>query len=199
MKENISQFISLLGASIAVACCLGAPLILSAVGLGFLVHDAYLFPIFVGFISLSLWILYRSANKHETVSPVASLPFWLSTIGALFSIVGLWFTVTGLDPQVWAIYFGLGLFIMGTVWDFNIGRQAKVCAEAACEVESQMEEPSENKIDSERRQLSGVAMSVAAAGIFYGLYKSVEVYTPEAKEGDITCWGINGCKGTTGF
>ena len=35
------------GASIAAACCLGLPLILTAigaVGLGFIIHDAYCFP-----------------------------------------------------------------------------------------------------------------------------------------------------------
>ncbi|MCI0667585.1 MAG: hypothetical protein L0Y43_05980, partial [Methylococcaceae bacterium] len=67
MKEKIAQFGSLLGAMIAAACCLGLPVILSAVGavgLGFLVHDVYLFPAFVGFIGLSLWTLYRSAKKH---------------------------------------------------------------------------------------------------------------------------------------
>ena len=200
MKVKFEQFFSLFGAAIAVACCLGVPVILSAVGgvgLGFLVHDAYLFPIFVGFISLSLWILYRSANNHETVSPVASLPFWLSCAGALVSIVGLWFTVTGLDPQVWAIYFGLGLFVAGTLWDFDIGRRAKACGEETCEPELQTVESSTEKIDPERRQLSGAAMSIAAAGIFYGLYKSVEVYAPKAEEGDIACWGINQCKGTT--
>ncbi len=36
---------------------------LGAVGLGFIVHDAYLLPLFVGFVGLSLWTLCRSASK----------------------------------------------------------------------------------------------------------------------------------------
>ena len=66
MKDLLKQFGSLMGAGIAAACCLGVPLVLStlgAVGLGFIVHDAYLLPLFVGFIVLSLWSLYRSARR----------------------------------------------------------------------------------------------------------------------------------------
>lgn len=40
-------------------------------------------------------------------------------------------------------------------------------------------------------------MSVAAAGAFYGLYKSVHVMAPQAEAGDVACWGINECRGTT--
>jgi len=66
-----------------------------AVGLGFLTHDAYLFPIFVGFIGLSLWLLYRSARGHADLAA----SFWLGTEAfsaqqASWSIpdavVGLW-------------------------------------------------------------------------------------------------------------
>ena len=39
-------------------------------------------------------------------------------------------------------------------------------------------------------------MSIAAAGIFYGMYKSVEVSNPTHKA-DIACWGANSCKGRT--
>ncbi|MEN8260988.1 MAG: MerC domain-containing protein [Pseudomonadota bacterium] len=196
MKEKFGEFFALFGAAVAAACCLGIPVVLSAmgaVGLGFLVHDAYLFPIFVGFISLSLWTLYRSAGKHEAVSPVATLPFWLGCAGALISSVGLWFTVTGRVPLNGLVYLGLGFFVAATVWDFIIGRQTARCADAVCEPAPAEEE----KIDRERRVMTGAALSVAAAGVFYGLYKSVEAYAPEAEEGEIACWGINACKGTT--
>jgi len=196
MKEKFEQFFSLFGAAIAAACCLGVPVVLSAVGavgLGFLIQDAYLFPIFVGFIGLSLWTLYRSAGKHAGTVPEAMLPVWLSGAGALISTVGLWFTVTAISPQNWAIYLGLTLFLVGAVWDFVIGRQAGACAEPVCEPEL---EPTET-IDSQRRLMTGAAISVAAAGVFYGLYKSVDAYAPKAEEGEIACWGINSCKGTT--
>jgi hypothetical protein len=77
MKDLLKQFGSLIGAGVAAACCLGLPLVLStlgAVGLGFIVHDAYLLPLFVGFIALSLRSLYRSARRHARLRP-----FWPKT------------------------------------------------------------------------------------------------------------------------
>ena len=38
---------------------------------------------------------------------------------------------------------------------------------------------------------------VAAAGAFYGMYKSVEIYGSKAELGDIACYGVNSCKGTS--
>ena len=67
MKAFLKQFAGIFGAGVAAACCLGIPAVLAAVGalgLGFIVHDAYLFPLFVGFVGLSLWLLYRSARRH---------------------------------------------------------------------------------------------------------------------------------------
>ena len=72
MQDFMKQFSGLVGAAVAAACCLGISAVIAAVGavgLGFLIHDAYLFPIFVGFIALSLWLLYRSARGHGTSRP----------------------------------------------------------------------------------------------------------------------------------
>ena len=47
MNEKLSRFGGLFGAATAAACCLGIPVVLSAVaavGLGFLINDAYLLP-----------------------------------------------------------------------------------------------------------------------------------------------------------
>lgn len=198
MKERIGQYGALFGALIAAACCLGVPAILSvvgAVGLGFLAHDVYLFPIFVVFIGLSLWTLYRTAKKRQGVSSDAILPLWLAGTGALISTVGLWFTVTAIATLNWAIYLGLIFFVIGSIYDFVIGRHAK--ADDPCEPKVHFENEQFEPVDNQRRLMTGAAMSVAAAGVFYGLYKSVDTYTPKAEEGDIACWGINECKGTT--
>ena len=72
MKALIKQLSGIIGAGVAAACCLGVPVVLTAVGaagLGFLVNDAYLFPIFVAFVALSLWLLYRSARGHQSLAP----------------------------------------------------------------------------------------------------------------------------------
>src|SRR5260370_18322935 len=115
MKDLLKQFGSLIGAGVAAACCLGLPLVLStlgAVGLGFIVHDAYLLPLFVGFIALSLRSLYRSARRHARLQP-----FWLALIGGTEASVALWLLVPGTYPHTWAMYHGLLVLVPCTVWD----------------------------------------------------------------------------------
>jgi len=186
MKALLKQFAGLLGAGVAAACCLGISVILSAVsaaGLGFLVHDAYLFPIFIGFVAFSLWMLYRSARKHQNLAP-----FYLGLSGGVFGAGGLWLMVTGVYPMPWSVYAGLGVLVAGSVWDAVPSRKPAACA---CEASSS-EKPSVG-----RRAATGAAVSVAAAAAFYGMYRSVAALAPAANETDIACWGINDCKGQT--
>jgi mercuric ion transport protein len=190
VKQTLGNIASLTGAGIAAACCLGISAMLAAVGavgLGFLVHDAYLFPIFVAFVGLSLWLLYRSSRSQNDL-----WPFWAALAGGLFGAVGLWLLVTGLYPINWSVYAGLGLLIAGSVWDFINGRRAVACATKTCET-PELELP----IDTKRRAINGAALAVAAGGAFYGLYKSVDRLAPSAEAGQIACYGINACKGTT--
>ena len=190
MKAFLEQFASLAGTAVAAACCLGIPTVLAALGaagLGFIVHDAYLFPLYVGFAGLSLWLLYRSARKHQSLTP-----FWLSLAGAIFGGIGLWFMVTGIFPQPWSVYMGLLVLIAGSIWDFVNGRRKVAAAHEVPVAESQDAPQS-----MQRRVVTGAALSVAAAGAFYGMYKSVDVLVPKAEAGEVACWGINECKGTS--
>jgi len=133
MNEKSSQYGSLSGAAITAACCLGIPVVLSAVaavGLGFLINDAFLLPMYVGFAGLNSWTLYRSSRKHEALSEEAMAPFWIGSIGAAVSIIGLGFTVTGILPvAVILVYIGLALFVVANIWDFMIGRKSLACAD----------------------------------------------------------------------
>lgn len=186
MKDLFKQLGSLIGAGVAAACCLGVPLVLStlgAVGLGFIIHDAYLLPLFVGFVALSLWTLYRAARKHARMQP-----FWLALVGGIASSIGLWLVVTGSYPHNWPIYTGLALLVSGSAWDLINARRARA-RETVCAAEPR------KAPDAVRRVATGAALSVAAAGAFYAMYKSVKVMAPEAEAGDIACWGINACKG----
>src|SRR5258708_460582 len=188
MKALIKQFGGILGAGIAAACCLGIPVILSALGaagLGFLTHDAYLFPIFAGFVGLSLWLLFRSARQHTNLAP-----FWLAVAGALLSGVGLFLLVTGIHAAPWTIYAGLGELVARSAWGAIPARRQ--AGALACEKPAAMP-----RKPISRRVVTGAAPSVAAAGAFYCLYKVVAARAPEAKAGDIASWGINSCKGTT--
>lgn len=194
MKEFFKQLGSLFGAGFAAACCLGVPLVLStlgAVGLGFVVHDAYLLPLFVGFVGLSLWLLYRSATRKARLAP-----FWPGLAGGVIGSAALWLLVTGTSPATWAVYVGLALLLGGSVWDLRNARShPRVASEtpAAGAVEESREQPS----NPARRTATGAALSVAAAAVFYSLYKSVDAMKPQASSVDIACWGINSCKGTT--
>ena len=186
MKDFIKQCSGLIGAGIAAACCLGFPAVLaafSALGLGFVVHDAYLFPLFVGFIGLSLWLLYRS-----TRASAQRAPFWMALAGAIVSAAALWLMVTGIRPMPSLVYVGLGVLVMGNVWSFINGRRDQATCKPAA-----LAPPS----SPARRMLTGAAMSAGAAVAFYGMYQSVQAFAPSAAAGEIACWGINECKGTT--
>ena len=194
MKDLIKQFSGLIAAGVAAACCLGIPAILAAVGavgLGFLIHDAYLFPIFTAFIAVSLWLLYRSARGHANL-----VPFWLGLGGGLFGAAGLWLLVTGLYPMPWSVYAGLAVLVAGSVWDFVNGKRAPTC-EVVCEATEVTPKEAKEKVDLGKRATTGAALSIAAAAAFYGIYKSVDALAPTAQAGEIACWGINSCKGTT--
>lgn len=190
MKVLIEQFAGIIGAGIAAACCLGIPVILAAVGaagVSFLINDAYLFPIFVGFVGISTWVLYRSARKHSNIAP-----FWVGLAGAALATIGLWLLVTGTLGLPWTIYIGLGVLIAGTVWDAINGRTA-VCDTKTAPETSRNTTP----VDATRRALTGGAIAIATAGVFYGLHKSVDTLAPKAQAGEIACWGVNSCKGQT--
>ena len=188
MKVLIKYFGLLFGAGVAAACCLGVPLVLSTlgtVGLGFIVHDAYLVPLFVGFVGLSVWTLYRSASRRARLGP-----FWLALTGGVTASFGLWLLVTGRYPHSWPLYAGLTLLVGGSVCVLINGRRDAAC-DFACDPK-----PSPAP-DARRRALSGAAIATAAAGVFFGLYKSVDATKPRAEASDVACWGINACKGTT--
>ncbi len=190
MREFLKQFSGLIGAGVAAACCLGLPVVLAAmgaVGLGFIVHDAYLFPIFVGFLALSTGLLWRSTRARGRRAPLA-----LGAAGALVAAAGMWLLVTAIYPHAFPVYVGLALVLAASLWDLIDARRrgAACAADAACAPDAAPRDPG-------RRAVTGAALSLAAAGAFYGLYRSVEAFAPPAAAGKIACYGINSCKGTT--
>jgi len=187
VKAIFKQFSALIGAGIAAACCLGIVAVLSAVGaigLGFLIQDAYLFPIFVGFIGLNLWTLYNAAKGRGKMAP-----FWMGFAAGLISIIALWFMLTGIYPIHWLVYTSFVALVAASIWDFINGRKTSSCETAKT--------TSNEPVDMSKRITTGAALSAGAAVAFYGLYKSVDVLAPAAETGEIACWGINDCKGTT--
>lgn len=117
--DLIKQLASFAGTVFAAACCLGLPLVLSALGalgLGFLIHDAILIPLLVGFIALNLWLLRGSARRHGAMAP-----FWLALAGGVLAVAGLF--VHAAVPIL-----GLSLLLGASLWDFVNGRAAARCA-----------------------------------------------------------------------
>jgi len=187
MKSLLKQLSGLLGTAFAASCCLGVPLALSTLGtagLSILAKDVYLFPVFVGFLVLTLWLLYRSTKRHGD-----RRPFWLGFIASLIASISMWLVMTGIKPVLFPVYLGIGLLVAASVWDFINSRHAPVC--------SSPNSQDDHTPNASRRAVNGAALSVLAAGAFYGLYKSVEIYAPKAEVGDIACYGVNSCKGTS--
>jgi len=115
MKELLKQCTSVAGAGFAGACCLGVPSVLSvltAIGAGFLINDAFLIPLYLGLLALSVWLLYSSSRSHGNLTP-----FWAGFAGAVVALAGLWIL-----PAL--VYAGLALLISGSAWDFWNARRA---------------------------------------------------------------------------
>ncbi|HEV8553692.1 MAG TPA: MerC domain-containing protein [Casimicrobiaceae bacterium] len=128
MKELIKQLSAIFGAGVAAACCLGVPVVLAAVGaagLGFLINDAFLIPLFGAFVALSLWLLYRSARRHASL-----VPFWVGLAGGLTGAIALWLTVMGFYPESWSTYFGLTVLVAASMWDAVNGHRAAARGQA---------------------------------------------------------------------
>ena len=184
MKNLIKQLSTLLATGFAAACCLGLPLALSvlgAAGVSIFGHDAWLYPLFVTFIAIAVWLLYRAGAKRGD-----KRSFWLGLVGGLIAAVFMWLVMTGIKPILWPVYLGLGMMVAASLWDFVIARKS-----GGCEVCISDEQ------DQSRRLINGAAIAVAAAGVFYGLHRSIEVFGPQAEAGDVACYGVNSCKGKT--
>jgi mercuric ion transport protein len=115
MKELFKQFTSVAGAGFAGACCLGvtgALSLLTAIGAGFLINDAFLIPFFLGMCALSVWLLHSSARAHRNLAP-----FWTGLAGAFVAFGGLWVHAA-------LVYAGLAVLIASSLWDFRNTRRA---------------------------------------------------------------------------
>jgi hypothetical protein len=117
MKELCKQCTAIAGAGFAGACCLGvtaALSVLTAIGAGFLIHDAFLVPLYLGLLALSVWFLYRSARTHGRAAA-----FRAGLTGAIVAFAGLW-----IHPAL--VYAGLAALISGSLWDFRSARRGSM-------------------------------------------------------------------------
>jgi mercuric ion transport protein len=66
-RDHVDK-IGILAATFAALCCLGIPAVLSvvsAIGLGFLIHDAVLLPLLILSLLVTLWGLYSGWKRHR--------------------------------------------------------------------------------------------------------------------------------------
>lgn len=104
------------GATFAALCCLGwAPALaaLSAVGLGFLIHDAILIPLLVVFLGLTIRSLSKDRARHGRPGPER-----LAWLAALAVAGGVW-----VGAPVVAI--GLIVLVASTVWNGVLTRRLR--------------------------------------------------------------------------
>lgn len=116
LKTFLAQLGGTCGAAVAAACCLGVPVVLSAfgaLGLGFLINDALLLPLFPAFVGLTLWLLYRSVRRRGVLAP-----FWLGLAGGVVGIAGLVLQFTPIGSPVWLVPGGVLVLLAASVWDF---------------------------------------------------------------------------------
>ena len=81
--------VGIVAAAFAALCCLGIAAVLSvvsAIGLGFLIHDAVLLPLLVISLAVALWGLYSGWKRHHR--PAALVVGGVGAIGlVVFSYV----------------------------------------------------------------------------------------------------------------
>lgn len=106
-----------IGSIIAALCCLGfAPLLaaLTALGLGFLIHDLILFPLLVFFLGISIWALDRDRPRHGLWQPEGA-----AAVAAVLTLGGLFFS-----PLIVAA--GLILLVGASVWNWLLIRRLTI-------------------------------------------------------------------------
>ncbi len=66
-RDHVDK-VGILGAAFAALCCLGISAVLSvvsAIGLGFLIHDAVLLPLLIMSLLVMLWGLFSGWKRHR--------------------------------------------------------------------------------------------------------------------------------------
>jgi mercuric ion transport protein len=107
MKAWMTSLGSCIGSGFAALCCLGTPAVislLSAIGLGFLVHDGVLLPLLFFFVGLNLLALSRSLRQHGRKEP-----FSIALASAIFILSGLWLSPVMVGIGIAAAFIASGL------------------------------------------------------------------------------------------
>lgn len=110
-RSRQASLAGLLGSSFALLCCAGvAPVLglLSAIGLGFLIHDAVLIPLFIVALGVTGWGLWQGRRCHGHRSPML-----LGFGGGAVAIGGLFLWVP-------LGFIGFGSVLVASVWNLRL-------------------------------------------------------------------------------
>ncbi len=109
----LKQFSGPTGSILAGACCLGfAPFLaaLSAIGVGFVINDLILIPLFLMFLGITIWSLYASRKRHKQAGPLI-----LGTASAVTAFAALWLSTP-------LAYLALATLFVVSIWDWVLSR-----------------------------------------------------------------------------
>ncbi len=107
----------LFGSGFALLCCAGVASalgLLSAVGLGFLIHDAFLIPLLIVALGVTGWGLWQGRCCHGRGSPL------------LFGLGGATLAVGGLFLWVPIAFVGFAAVILASVWNLRLLRACAI-------------------------------------------------------------------------
>lgn len=184
------QMLALGGAVVAAAVCAGVPMVVAAfgaMGAAALTTHAAMYPVFVSCVALAGAMLYRESRRRGRMAP-----FWLGASGAVLSSAVLWIMVTNVVTlPLWALIVPLVAMVVAIVWNLFQPLQPDQCLEDMIQLAAR------RKRSRRVQYAQGAALSMATAAAFYGMYKSVDHFVPTAEAGEISCYGINACKGKT--
>jgi len=113
IKGKLDQ-LGVLGSLLAGLCCIGTPVLIvliSSLGLGFLIHDAILIPLLLIFLGINMMGQALSIEVHGN-----KLPFIISVISSVFVFGGIWFSV-------YLVYIGFIAMIGASVWNAFLKKQ----------------------------------------------------------------------------
>lgn len=117
MKTQIMSVGSCIGSGATALCCMGIPAItasLSAIGLGFLIHEGTLLPLLIVFLGLNLWATNVSSKWYGRKEA-----FYIAILSALLMIFGLWFSGVVMGAGIIGVFTASGL-------NFYFSRKCKI-------------------------------------------------------------------------
>ena len=112
----------LVGSSFALLCCAGvAPVLglLSAVGLGFLIHDAMLVPLLTVAPGMTVWGLWQGRRCHGRDSALR-----LGLGGAALTVAGLFLWVP-------LAFIGFAAVVLASIWNLRLVRACAIPSRTA--------------------------------------------------------------------